>query len=189
MDIKEMLLNFVPSCEQEERDKEFLLKYIETYDDVLTRENTYGHLTSSAFVVNEDLSKALILHHNIFNGFIYSGGHADGEFDLYSVAVREVFEETGLEVFPLIDNNIFAIQSLPIKGHIKKGKYVPAHIHYDILYLLVAKNIDMDKIRVLESENSQVKWCNLEDTYNEEAVEWIRPINEKIVKKIRSIRK
>ena len=65
------------------------------------------------------------------------------------------------------------------------GKYVSAHIHYDILYLLVAKNIDMDKIRILESENSQVKWCDLEDTYNEEAVDWIRPINKKIVQKIR----
>ena len=187
--IREQIESYIPYNEQEDIDKKVFLSFIDSFDDVLTRENTYGHLTSSAFVVNEDLSKALILHHNIFNGFIYSGGHADGEFDLYSVAVREVFEETGLEVFPLIDNNIFAIQSLPIKGHIKKGKYVPAHIHYDILYLLVAKNIDMDKIRVLESENSQVKWCNLEDTYNEEAVEWIRPINEKIVKKIRSIRK
>lgn len=68
------------------------------------------------------------------------GGHADGEYDLYSVAVREVSEETGLDVVPLIDNSIFALQALPIKGHVKKEKYVSAHIHYDILYLLVAKN-------------------------------------------------
>ena len=68
------------------------------------------------------------------------GGHADGEYDLYSVAVREVSEETCLDVVPLIDNSIFALQALPIKGHVKKEKYVSAHIHYDILYLLVAKN-------------------------------------------------
>lgn len=179
---------YVPFDEQEEIDKQTIMSFIDTFDDVLTRKNCYGHLTASAFVVNEELTKALILHHNIFGGFIYPGGHADGEYDLYSVAVREVLEETGLDVVPLIDNNIFSIQALPIKGHVKKGKYVSAHIHYDVLYLLVAKNIDMDKIRVLESENSQVKWCDLEDTYNSEVVDWIRPINEKIVNKLRRIR-
>lgn len=187
--IKAQIESYIAFNEQEEVDKKTILSFIDSFDDVLTRKNTYGHLTASAFVVNEDLTKALILHHNIFGGFIYPGGHADGEHDLYSVAVREVLEETGLDVVPLIDNSIFSLQALPIKGHIKNGKYVPAHIHYDILYLLVAKNIDMDKIRILESENSQVKWCKLEDTYNEDAVDWIRPINEKIVKKVRSLRK
>lgn len=47
----------------------------------------------------------------------------------------------------------------------------------------------MDKIRILESENSQVKWCDLEGTYNEEAVDWIRPINEKIVQKSKEFKK
>lgn len=187
--IKSQIKSYIPFNKQEEVDKQTILSFIDSFDDVFTRQNSYGHLTASAFVVNEDLTKALILHHNIFGGFIYPGGHADGEYNLYSVAVREVSEETGLDVVPLIDNSIFALQVLPIKGHVKKGKYVSAHIHYDILYLLVAKNIDMDKIRILESENSQVQWCNLEDTYNDEAVDWIRPINEKIVQKVRSLRK
>ena len=187
--IKDQIEAYIPFNKQEETDKQTILSFINSFNDVLTRENSYGHLTASAFVVNEDLTKALILHHNIFEGFIYPGGHADGEYNLYSVAVREVSEETGLDVVPLIDNSIFALQALPIKGHVKKEKYVSAHIHYDILYLLVAKNIDMDKIRILESENSQVKWCDLEDTYNEETVDWIRPINKKIVQKVRSLRK
>lgn len=187
--IKAQIKSYIPFNEQEEVDKQTILSFIDSFDDVLTRQNSYGHLTASAFVVNEDLTKALILHHNIFDGFIYPGGHADGEYDLYSVALREVSEETGLDVVPLIDNSIFALQALPIKGHIKRGKYVSAHIHYDILYLLVAKNIDMDKIRILETENSQVKWCDLEDTYSEEAVDWIRPINEKIVQKVMRLKK
>lgn len=47
----------------------------------------------------------------------------------------------------------------------------------------------MNNIRVLESENSQVKWVDLEDTYNEDAVDWIRPVNEKIVKKVRVLKR
>lgn len=187
--LKEQLEMYTPFNEQESIDKQTFLTFIDTFDDVLTRKNIFGHLTASAFVVNEDFTKSLIVNHNIFGGFIYSGGHADGEFDLLSVAIREVEEETGLKVIPLINGDIFALQALPIKGHVKKGKYVSAHVHYDVLYLLLAKNSDMNNIRVLESENSQVKWVDLEDTYNEEAVDWIRPVNEKIVKKVRVLKK
>ena len=161
-----------------------------TFEDVLTRKNIFGHLTASAFVVNEDLSKTLLVNHNIFGGFIYPGGHADGETDLFRVAKREVEEETGLVAEPLINSKIFAIQTTPIKGHIKKGEYISAHIHYDILYLLVAKNLDMEKIRILESENSAVKWVSLEESFtSEDNVDWIRPINEKIVTRVRSLKK
>ena len=144
--LKKQLEMYTPFNEQESIDKQTFLTFIDTFDDVLTRKNIFGHLTASAFVVNEDFTKSLIVNHNIFGGFIYSGGHADGEFDLLSVAIREVEEETGLKVIPLINGDIFALQALPIKGHVKKGKYVSAHIHYDVLYLLLAKNSDMNNI-------------------------------------------
>ena len=153
--LKEQLEMYTPFNEQESIDKQTFLTFINTFDDVLTRKNIFGHLTASAFVVNEDFTKSLMVNHNIFGGFIYLGGHADGEFDLLSVAIREVEEETGLKVIPLINGDIFALQALPIKGHVKKGKYVSAHIHYDVLYLLLAKNSDMNNIRILESENSR----------------------------------
>jgi 8-oxo-dGTP pyrophosphatase MutT (NUDIX family) len=185
--LKAQIQQYESFNEQEEIDKQVMLNFIDNFEDVVTRKNQLGHFTASAFVVNEDFSKSLLVHHNIFGGFIYPGGHADGEYDLLSVATREVSEETGLDVSP-VSSEIFALQACPIKGHVKKGKYVAAHIHYDILFLLMAKNLDMDKIRISESENSQVKWVTLEDSYNEDAVDWIRPINQKIVEKIRKIR-
>ena len=186
--LKQQIEKFIPSNEQEEKDKKIILDFIETFPDVLTRNNKFGHLTASAFVVDENLTKTLLVHHNILNGFIYPGGHADGEKDLLKVAIREVLEETGIVVTPLIDE-IFSIIAAPTKGHIKRGEYVPAHIHYDILYLLVANKSDMNKIRVLEDENSIVKWVDLENSYNEEVVDWVRPVNEKIVKKIKCLYK
>jgi len=51
-----------------------------------------------------------------------------------------------------------------------------------------AKDIDKDKIRKLESENSDVRWVNLEDTYGKEAVDFIKPINKKIVEKIHALK-
>jgi len=177
---------YIPFKEQEEKDKELFLEFTKHFDDVLTRDNMLGHITASAFVVNEDLTKTLVVKHNIYDGFVYPGGHADGESNLLSVSIREVFEETGLNVTPLIDD-IFAFHAFPIKGHIKNEKYVSSHIHFDVLYLLVAKNSDMDKIRILESENSKVKWIDLEDSYNDEIVDWLRPMTKKVVEKIKRL--
>lgn len=183
-DIIEKLNLYKPINDQEIEDKKIFLKLLNTIDDILTRKNNFYHLTASAFVVNEDFTKALMVHHNTYGGFIYPGGHAYGEINLLKVAKREVEEETGINGTPLTEE-IYSIQALAANGHMKKGKYISAHIDLDILYLFQAKNEDMKKIRIKENENSQVKWINLEDTYNEDIVSWIRPINKKIVEKIK----
>lgn len=182
--IKERLEDYKPFDEQEAADKNQMLKFIEEFDDVLTRDNTFGHFSASAFVLNESRTKTLVLHHNIFDGKIYPGGHADGEYNLLEVAKREVQEETALEVTPLYDGNIFAIQTLPIKGHVKKGKYLSSHLHMDFVYLFTCKDSDMDKIRILESENSEVKWIDLKTIDDENLVDFILPIFKKIYKRL-----
>ena len=48
------ILEFVPFNEQEVVDKQTMLDFIETFDDVLTRKNVFGHFTASAYVINED---------------------------------------------------------------------------------------------------------------------------------------
>lgn len=186
--IKKLIENYVPYNEQEESDKAQMIKFIDSNEDILTRDNIFGHLTASAYVVNEDFDKTLLVKHNILGGYIFPGGHADGESDFLSVAIREVQEETGLDVKEY-SKEIFSICSAPVKGHVKRGKYVSAHNHYDFLYLVIAKNEDMENIRILEDENSDIKWVNLDDSYNEEVVDWARPINQKIVQKIRSLKK
>ena len=186
--IKKLIENYVPYNEQEESDKAQMIKFIDSNEDILTRDNIFGHLTASAYVVNEDFDKTLLVKHNILGGYIFPGGHADGESDFLSVAIREVQEETGLDVKEY-SKEIFSICSAPVKGHVKRGKYVSAHNHYDFLYLVIAKNEDMENIRILEDENSDIKWVNLDDSYNDDVVDWARPINQKIVQKIRSLKK
>lgn len=186
--IKEQIDKYVPENEQEKKDKAFFIRFINEFDDVLTRKNPYGHISSSAFVVDESFSKALVVNHNIFGGFVQTGGHADGNYDLIKVAKKEVKEETGLNVKP-VTKDIFSIQVLPIKGHVKKGKYVSAHVHFDVLYLMVVKDEDMKKMRIKKDENSNVKFIKLDETYGNKMVDWIRPINRKIVDKINRLKK
>jgi len=47
MNLKQQIENYKPYNEQEENDKEMMLKYIETFPDVLTRENRMCHFTAS----------------------------------------------------------------------------------------------------------------------------------------------
>lgn len=185
MKLKKELEEYVPFNEQEEVDKEAFLSFVNTYDDVLTRNNIIGHISSSAFVVNKERTKMLVIYHIINDGWMYPGGHADGEEDLLSVAVREVAEETGLKA-KVLDENIFAIQAAATNGHIKRGKYVSAHIHFDVLYLMEAN--DKDSLTFRDDESKGIKWIDLKDATNNEIVDWVRPVHEKIISKLKQVK-
>lgn len=181
MNLKEQIENYKTFDEQEERDKEQFLNFINTFDNVLTRDNIFGHFSASAFVVNKEKNKMVVVYHNINDGWIYPGGHADGEENLLGVAIREVEEETGLKV-KVLDDSIFSIQSAPVKGHIKKGKYVSSHIHLDIVYLLEAD--ENQPLTFREEESKGVKWISFKEADDETMCDFIRPIHKKLIKKL-----
>ena len=181
MNLREKIEAYKPYNEQEERDKQQFLRFIDENEDYLTRDNTIGHFTSSAFVVNKERTKMVVVYHIINDGWIVPGGHADGEEDLLSVAVREVQEETGLDA-RVLDEDFFGISSAPVIGHIKRGKYVSAHVHFDAMYLLEA---DEDIPLVYrEDESKGVKWVPFSEADDISMVPFVRPIQRKLVKKL-----
>lgn len=183
MNLRQEIENYIPFDEQEKKDKEQFLRFIDTFDDVLTRDNIFGHFSASAFLVNKKRNKMIVVYHIINDGWIYPGGHADGDDNLLSVAVREVEEETGLKA-KILDENIYAIQSAPVKGHIKSGKYVSSHIHFDVLYLMEAD--DRSPLKYKENESKGVKWIGFEEADDKTMCDFIRPIHKKIIEKLKS---
>ena len=181
MNYKKEIEQYVPFNEQEVCDKEQFLKFIDTFDDVLTRENIFGHFTASAFVVNKERTKMLVVYHIINDGWIYPGGHVDGETDFLSVAVREVEEETGLRV-RVLNPSIFSLSSAPVKGHVKRGKYVSAHLHFDIIYLMEAD--DTLPLKYREDESKGVKWVTFDEATDKSMCDFIRPIHKKLIQKL-----
>jgi len=169
--------NYIPCCEQEQRDKELILHFIQTNPDAFCRSNTLAHVTASAWIVNPTRTHVLMVYHNIYRSWSWTGGHADGDQDLLGVALRECREETGVtHVRPLI-NDIYSLEVLNVEGHIKRGKYISSHLHLNITYLLEAD--DNDSLQICETENSGVRWFTHEDALKNSTepwfVEWIYP--------------
>ena len=104
----EEIKKYTPYNEQEQRDKELILKCINDYDDLLFRENPIAHITSSGYIVNKERTKVLMIHHNIYKTWAWTGGHADGDGDLIHVAVKEAVEETGVKHFKVISTEMLS---------------------------------------------------------------------------------
>ena len=184
MNLREQIKNYKPFDEQEEKDKEQFLQFISNFDNVLTRDNTLGHFTASAFVVNKERTKMLLVYHLINDGWIYPGGHVDGETNFLKVAVREVEEETGLKP-KILSKNIFAIQSGPVIGHVKHGKYVSAHLHLDVLYLMEAS--DKSILKFKEDESKGIKWVSFEEADKRNVCNFVKPVHRKIINKLKEL--
>ena len=156
------LKNYIPYNEQEAVDKINMIKFLETGEHVFTRENELAHMTASAWVVNKKKDKVLMVYHNIYHSWSWTGGHADGEEDLLKVAMKEVMEETGIHSLKPLKEDIFSIEVLHVEGHEKRGKYVASHLHMNVTYLLEAD--DEEPLMVKADENSGVIWFGLHES-------------------------
>ena len=151
------LSEYVPLCAAEEKALHVLLRYLrEEPETVFTRENETAHFTASAWAVNHTRDKILMVFHNLYRSWSWTGGHADGETDLLSVALRELSEESGLTRLSPVTEDIFSIEVLPVPAHIKHGKPIAAHIHLNCTYLIEAD--ETEPLRVKPDENSAVAW-------------------------------
>ncbi len=188
MDRKELISKikkYRPFNEQEEMDKALILNWIETQENAFSRENTVAHMTASAWVVNKERNKVLMVYHNIYNSWSWLGGHADGETDLLAVAVREVKEEAGITNVRPVSDEIFSLESLTVDGHVKKGRYVSSHLHLNVTYLLEADSEEAVSVKV--DENSGVAWFTPGEALKKSTEPWfVEHVYGKLVEKMKT---
>lgn len=180
--LMEQIEQYQPYNEQEERDKVLILEWIKNNDNAFLRENAVAHMTASAWVVNKDRSKVLMVYHNIYNSWSWLGGHADGETDLLAVAIREVKEEAGISYVVPVTEDIFSLESLTVDGHVKKGKYVSSHLHFNVTYLLEAD--PKESVSIKADENSGVAWFTPEEALAKSTEPWfVEHVYAKLIEK------
>mgnify|MGYP000972972930 FL=1 len=179
----QQLKEYTPFNEQEEMDKSLILNWIEHNADAFYRKNKVAHVTASAWVVNKDRSKVLMVYHNIYQSWSWLGGHADGETDLLSVAIREVKEEAGITNVRPVFEEIYSLESLTVDGHVKNGKYVSSHLHFNITYLLEADS--KEAVSIKADENSGVAWFSPEEALQRSTEPWfVEHVYKKLIEKL-----
>ena len=181
--LRQQIEQFTPWNPQEQRDRDVIAACLGTYPDIFFRTNLTMHMTASAWTVNRQRDKVLMVYHNLYDSWSWMGWHADGEEDLLAVALREVKEESGIESLKPVMEEIFSLEVLTVDGHEKRGEYVPSHLHLNVTYLLEAD--DTEDLRVKPDENSGVAWFGRNEAVAASSEPWFRQriygkLNEKL---------
>lgn len=187
MNLLREIERYEPYNEQEARDKNVMLGFLKNQKNLLTRENEIAHFTASAWVLNEKKDKVLMIYHNIYDSWSWTGGHADGEENLLGVAIEEVKEETGLKEVRPIQKDIFSLEILTVEGHIKNDKYIPSHLHINCTFLLEAS--EKEELVIKPDENQGVRWMDIEKCAKVSKEPSMQKIYEKLNEKLKSHRK
>lgn len=186
MNFTKQIEQYQPLNEQEVADKAAILMMIEHFSHtILLRDNTIAHLTASGFILNATFDKTLMIHHNIYHSWGWTGGHADGDADLLHVALKEAQEETGItSVKPLL-SEIAALDILPVFSHMKRRKFVNTHLHLSCAYLLIAD--EQETLQYNPNENSGARWIPLREINTHCNETHMLPVYQKLITKAEEI--
>lgn len=194
--LKALLRSCTPQNPQEKEDLQVMLQACELHPDVLSRSCEDGHFTASAWICDREHKRVLLVYHRIFDSWAWTGGHADGDPDLLRVALREAEEETGLREFRVLNTDVLSggkgdekppisLEILKVKAHRRRGLFVPAHLHYNLTWLLEADATT--PLRIKEDENSGVAWFLLDEVCAHCSEPQMQPIYAKLNARLRAL--
>lgn len=120
------------------------------------RDHMPGHITASAWIIDEQSEFVLLTLHAKLNRWLQPGGHADGDEDVLGVALREAQEETGLKELRPLQESVFDIDVHTIPAR----KDLPEHLHYDVRFLFRASR---EEPLIVTSESHALAWKHVSD--------------------------
>jgi hypothetical protein len=139
--LQQLLQDYNPIDQEEQLFKQQLVEFVEQHENCFERSLEIGHVTASAWLVNNDNSKALLMHHTKLDRWFQLGGHC----------IKKAQEESGITTIVPVQAAIFDIDIHVIP----EFKGIPAHYHYDVRFLLQVKG---DDTIVQNSESKELRW-------------------------------
>ena len=149
--------------QEEEKAQNDIIQFLKTNEIIIGTQNTEGHVVASAWIVNPKRDKVILSHHRILDIWVQLGGHTDEGETAYEAALREGYEESGLEQIKDLDFKIFDLDV----HYFPETKKRKAHYHYDIRYIFEA---DENQKIIVSNESKDVRWIPFEELaiYTEE---------------------
>lgn len=153
--IIDLLNHYVPLDDHDRIQRDQILAFVEKNPHCCERWHDKGHLTGSAWLVDQTGSKVLLTHHKKLGKWLQLGGHADGDPNIIEVARKEIEEESGLKDFRLLSPEIFDLDIHTIAPTSNE----PAHRHYDLRFLFQTTG---NETYALSAESNNLAWVDLE---------------------------
>ena len=154
--LKQLIKNYAQAYPEEKAPHD-MLKFLDKDNGCFSRNSYNGHFTGSAWIVSPDRSRILMTHHKKLEKWIQLGGHADGEDDLLKVALREAKEESGIQQFKVLSEEIFDLDI----HEIPQNNSELGHLHYDVRFLIEAD--PTGEAVIISDESYDVTWIPLAD--------------------------
>ena len=154
--LKKLIADYRLRFPHELKEIDRLYEFVCHNSDCFSRDLLIGHITGSAWVIDDSGTRTLLTHHRKLNKWLQPGGHADGLSDVAEVAMKEAEEETGLKNLRLVAPAIFDIDihSIP------QRKNEPQHYHYDCRFLIQCESNDQ---YVISDESHDLAWVNMRE--------------------------
>ncbi len=111
-----------------------ITKFVQQHPDCFLRSCVPGHITASAWILSHDRQQFLLTQHRKLQRWLQLGGHVDGEARVERAALREAQEESGMAGISLAQTLPLDLDVHEIPAHGPE----PAHLHYDVRFLLLA---------------------------------------------------
>lgn len=152
--------------------------------------NIEKHFTASALIINEE-SKVLLVNHKKLGVWLYPGGHVETNETPDETVIREVKEETGLDVEIISgkdenlangEANVFVLHQ-PYTILCEKIKTDPEHYHIDLVYRCKITNENPNKI-IKNYKTEEVGFFGIDDLNQINLFPNFRKLLEKVLKNV-----
>ncbi len=94
-----LLNNYHSKNIKEQEYKEKIITFIKNNENCFFRSNSKGHITASAWVINRNRNKILLMLDKKLHLWVQLGCHTDGESDVALVAFKETCNESMMKIF------------------------------------------------------------------------------------------
>ena len=122
------------------------------------------HYTATVFLVTDkEPRQVLLVHHKKLNKWMPPGGHQENKENAYQTAIREIKEETGIDIseyLPKPKRIDERAMSLPLPDYIfeesiEAHKDQPEHFHLDLIYVVTVPH---QKVTHQQTESYAIGW-------------------------------
>jgi 8-oxo-dGTP pyrophosphatase MutT (NUDIX family) len=151
-----LLTDYLQTYPQESATVDRYIEFVSNHSDCFERSQLAGHVTGSAWLVNQAGTHVLLTNHRKLNRWLQLGGHADGHTNALEVALKEATEESGIKNIHTLSTALFDVDI----HEIPERKNEPAHFHYDARFALQVT--DSDSFTVSD-ESHALAWVPIND--------------------------